>query len=39
MDNILGQAVPPGRAVRNLEQEQLYAVSAEEPTCLEEAES
>jgi hypothetical protein len=37
VDIILGQAVVPRQAVRNLGQEQLFAVSAEEPTSLEDA--
>jgi hypothetical protein len=38
VDSILGQAAVPGQAVRNLGQEQLFAVSAEEPTSMEDAE-
>jgi hypothetical protein len=38
MDSIVGDAVVPGQAVRNLEQGQLFAVAAVEPATLAEAE-
>jgi hypothetical protein len=38
MDSIVGDAVVPGQAVRNLEQGQLFAVAADEPATLAEAE-
>jgi hypothetical protein len=38
MDSIVGDAVVPGQAVRNLEQGQLLAVAADEPATLAEAE-
>jgi hypothetical protein len=38
MDSIVGDAVVPGQAVRNLEQGQLFAVVADEPATLAEAE-
>jgi hypothetical protein len=37
MDSIVGDAVVPGQAVRNLEQGQLFAVAANEPATLAEA--
>jgi hypothetical protein len=38
MESIMGQAVVLGPAVRNVLQEQLHVVSAEEPSTLAEAE-
>jgi hypothetical protein len=38
MDSIVGDAVVPGQAVRNLEQGQLFAVAADEPATLAEVE-
>jgi hypothetical protein len=38
MESIVGQAAVPGPAVRNVLQEQLHVVSAEEPSSLAEAE-
>jgi hypothetical protein len=38
MESLLGQAAVPSRAVRATQQEQLHAVSAEEPATMEEAE-
>lgn len=37
LDNIIGPASPPGYAVRDLGDEQLYAISAEEPASLAQA--
>jgi hypothetical protein len=37
MQNLVGEADVPGQAVRNVEQGELFAVSADEPTSLEEA--
>jgi hypothetical protein len=38
VDSILGQATVHRQAIRNLGQEQLFTVSAEEPTSMEDAE-
>jgi hypothetical protein len=38
VDSILGQAAVPGHAMRNLGQEQLFAISAKEPTSMADAE-
>lgn len=38
MDAVVGQAPVPGLAARDLQQEQLHAVSADEPSSLEDAE-
>jgi hypothetical protein len=38
MESLLGQAAVPSRAVRATQQEQLHAMSAEEPATMEEAE-
>jgi len=37
IDNIIGQATPPGQAQRHLEEGELLAVSADEPASLAEA--